>query len=361
VALELSATQWKLASGRGLADRPRVVTIPAGDRGALRAALAAARARGGLATTAPVWSCYEAGRDGFWVHRLLAAEGVRNTVVDAASIEVPRRARHVKTDRLDATRLWRLLVRVTQGEQGVWRPVRVPSEADEAARQLSRSLASEVTACTQARNRIHSLLATQGVPLTIRARFRADVAAVRRWDGTPLPAALRARLLREWRTLVLHRAHIRALEREQRVALRARRTVVAQQVAQLTQLRGLGMRSMWVYVTELYAWRALTHRRQIGGLLGLTPTPYASGATHREQGISRAGNRHVRRVAIEVAWLWVRHQPRSALTAWYHARFGPGGGRSRRIGIVAVARKLAIALWRYLATGVVPAGAVTRG
>jgi transposase len=361
MAMELSARRWQLAFGLGLATPSRRRTMAAGDESGLRAEIAAACERFGLPSTTEVRSCYEAGRDGFWVHRLLMAEGVSNTVVDAASIEVPRRARHVKTDRLDATRLWRLLVRVTQGEQGVWRPVRVPSEADEAARHLSRSLATEVAACTQGRNRIHGLLATQGVRLPIRARFRADVAAVRRWDGAPLPAALVARLQREWRTLVLHRAHIRALEREQRAALRARQTTVATQVAQLTQLRGLGMRAMWVYVTELYAWRALTHRRQVGGLLGLTPTPYASGATQREQGISRAGNRHVRRVAVEVAWLWVRHQPRSALTQWYQARFGPGGGRSRRIGIVAVARKLAIALWRYLTTGVVPAGAVVRG
>jgi transposase len=361
VALELSAREWKLASGRGPGDHPRVQTIAAGDREALRAALAAARARFGLGATTPVVSCYEAGRDGFWVHRLLAAEGVSNTVVDAASIEVPRRARRVKTDRLDATRLWRLLVRVTQGERGVWRPVRVPSDADEAARHLSRSLATATTACTQVRNRIQGLLATQGVRLPIGAQFRRAVTAVRRWDGSPLPAALLARLLREWRTLVLHRGHIRALEREQRQLLRApTRTRVAAQVHQLTQLRGLGMRSMWVYATELYAWRELRHRRQVGALLGLTPTPYASGATQRDQGISRAGNRHVRRVAVEIAWLWVRHQPRSALTQWYRTRFGQSGGRSRRIGIVAVARQLAIALWRYLATGVVPAGAVLR-
>jgi transposase len=360
VALELSARAWKLASGRGMGDAPRVQTIAAGDRVALRTALATARTRFGLPATTPVVSCYEAGRDGFWVHRLLQAEGVSNTVVDAASIEVPRRGRRVKTDRLDATRLWRLLVRVTQGERGVWRPVRVPSEADEAARHLSRSLATETAACTQVRNRMQGLLATQGVRLAMGTRFRRDVTAVRRWDGTPLPAALITRLLREWRTLVLHRAHIRTLEREQRQLLRAQTTRVAAQVQQLTRLRGVGMRSMWVYVTELYAWRDLRHRRQVGALLGLTPTPYASGTAQRDHGISRAGNRHVRRVAVEMAWLWVRHQPRSALTQWYRQRFGQSGGRSRRIGIVAVARQLAIALWRYLETGVVPAGAVTR-
>lgn len=340
--------------------RPRVRTIAAGDRPALVAELVAARARFALAPDAPVVSCYEAGRDGFWVHRLLTAEGVTNTVVDASSIEVTRRARQVKTDRLDATRLWRLVVRVTQGERGVWHPVRVPSEADEAARHLSRSLATETAACTQGRNRIQGLLATQGVRLPIRARFRVDVRAVRRWDGTPLPAALLARLDREWRTILVHRAHLRALEREQRTQLRTQPTRLVTQVQQLTALRGLGLRSMWAYAAELYAWRALTNRRQVGALLGLTPTPYASGTSRREQGISRAGNRHVRRLAVEVAWLWVRYQPQSALTQWYQARFGGGGGRLRRIGIVAVARKLAIALWRYLETGTVPPGAVRR-
>lgn len=362
VALELSATTWKLAMGCGLGAAPRVVTMAAGDRAAWQAAIGKAKARAGLPAGAPVVSCYEAGRDGFWVHRWLTAAAVENTVVDAASIELPRRARVVKTDRLDAGRLWRLLVRVTQGERDVWRVVRVPSEAAEAARHLARSLAAETAACTQVSNRIHGLLATQGVRVgRLRARFRRDLARVVRWDGTPLPAALVTRVLREWRTLVLHRAHLRALAREQRAALRAAATPVATQVAQLTALKGLGVGSMWVYVTELFSWRALRTRGQVGALLGLTPTPYASGASHREQGISRAGNRHVRRLAVEVAWLWVRWQPASALTLWFQRRFAHGGSRTRRIGIVAVARKLAIALWRYLETGVLPEGAVRRG
>jgi transposase len=361
VAFELSAAQWKLASGCGLGQAPRVVTIAAGDREALRRAVGQAQARAGLPASARVVSCYEAGRDGFWVHRLLTAEGLANTVVDAASIELPRRARVAKSDRLDAVRLWRLLVRVTHGERGVWKVVRVPSEAEEAARHLARSLAAETEACTQVRNRIHGLLATQGVRLPIRARFRGDLARVARWDGMPLPTELRDRVLREWRTLVLHLAHRRALAREQRTLLRSQATRVTTQVAQLAALKGLGVGSMWTYVTELFSWRELRTRGEVGALLGLTPTPYASGASSREQGISRAGNRHVRRLAVEVAWLWVRWQPTSALTQWFQRRFAHGGSRTRRIGIVAVARKLAIALWRYLETGVLPEGAVLRG
>jgi transposase len=308
-----------------------------------------------------VKSCYEAGREGFWLHRWLGGEGIDNRVVDAASIEVNRRLRRAKTDRMDATRLLVLLVRFWNGERRVWSVVRVPSVEEEDRRHLHRELLTMKRDRTRLANRIQGLLANQGLRVNWRKPLAKQLDALRSWDGSGLPKGLRARLDQERERLELVNRQIETLEAMRRERIRAEKTEpVVGQVHQLLTLQGVGSNSAWLYVMEFFAWRQFRNRREVGALAGLTPTPYQSGESHREQGIAKAGNRHVRAMAIEIAWGWLRFQPESGLTRWYQARFGHGSSRLRRIGIVALARKLLIALWRFLETGVVPEGAVLK-
>jgi len=209
-------------------------------------------------------------------------------------------------------------------------------------------------------NRIKGLLAAQGVPLARIAELPGHLEHARLWDGTPLPPLLRTRLTREWDTVADYTTRIRALKAERRALLRATDDAAIAQVRQLNQLCGVGIDSAWLYVMEFFGWREFRNRRQVGGLAGLTDTHYQSGDQQHEQGISKAGNRWVRALAINTAWAWLRYQPESALAKWYQQKFGAGTGRTRKIGIVALARKLLIAFWRYLETGVVPEGAVLR-
>jgi transposase len=361
VAFELGVREWKLTLATHRSQAPRRRTTRAGDLTAVAHEFAQAKTRFGLAPTAPVASCYEAGRDGFWLHRALFAQGVTNVVVDSASIEVNRRQRRAKSDRLDGQQLLQLLLRAAQGERG-WRVVHVPSEADEDTRQLHRELEVTTRECTRRRNRIRALLATQGVRLAPGAALPTHWAAVRTWNGAPLGPRLTARLTRE-QTLLVHLSEQReGLRRARRQWLRTAPAddPLAWRVRKLLALRAIGMESAWLHAAEFFSWRAFTNGRQVGALAGLTPTPYASGTRTREQGISKAGNPRVRAMAIEIAWLWLLYQPQSALAQWYRTRFASGGSRVRRIGIVAVARKLLIALWRYLETDTLPAGAVLK-
>lgn len=306
-------------------------------------------------------SCYEAGREGFWLHRWLEAEGIDNRVVDASSIEVSRRLRRAKTDRMDATRLMVLLVRFWCGERRVWSVVRVPSVEEEDRRHLHRELLTMKRDRTRLANRIQGLLANQGLRVDWRKPLTRQLDAVRSWDGSSLPPGLRARLDQEQERLELLNRQIEALETTRRERIRAERaTPAVGKVSQLLTLQGVGSNSAWLYVMEFFGWRQFRNRREVGALAGLTPTPYQSGDSHREQGIAKAGNRHVRAMAIEIAWGWLRFQPESALTRWYETRFDHGSSRVRRIGIVALARKLLIALWRFLETGVVPEGAALK-
>lgn len=351
VALELSAREWKLACAPGGGVAPRLRTLRGEAWRRLPEELARARRHFGLAPTAPVVSCYEAGRDGFWIHRYLTALGVRNVVVDAASIEVTRRARQAKTDRLDAGRLLDLLVRAAAG-RAAWRVVHVPPETADDARQAIRERRTVRADRTRVRNRIRGLLATQGVALVLRPDFLTQVAAARRWDGTPLGAGLQARLTREWGALQAIETRLAVVEPPPGPAPAA--------VAALQRLRGIGEAGAWTLGVEVLSWRTFRNRREVGGFLGLTPTPYASGMQRREQGISKVGPPALRALLVQLAWQWRRHQPRSALTQWYDARFAGGGPRARRIGIVALARKLWIALWRFVTQGVLPDGAVLK-
>jgi transposase len=310
-----------------------------------------------LSANTPVMSCYEAGRDGFWLHRFLIAQGVNNQVVDSASIEVNRRKRRVKTDRIDVGKLLTMLVRAAQGEHKVWSVVNPPSAEEEDQRQLHRDLMALKRERTHHINRIKGLLASQGVKMAVKTNFLTQLETVRLWDGSGLGIGLQDRLKREYQRYQLVQEQIRQIDQIRGEAIRYGDTPALKQIRQLLRLKGIGVNCAWVYVMEFFAWRNFRNRRELGALAGLTPTPYLSGGGGREQGISKAGNRPVRAMAIEIAWSWVRHQPDSALSRWYQKRFGHGNSRIRRIGIVALARKLLIALWRYLELGVIPEGA----
>jgi transposase len=360
LAFELGVNIWKLGFTSGAAQRPRERNIPAGALHVLHEEIARAKQRFGLPHDARVVSCYEAGRDGFWLHRWLVASGAENFVVDSASIEVNRRHRRAKTDRRDVHKLLTMLLRHIAGERKVWSVVRVPSVADEDRRQLHRELLTTKRDRTRVINRMKGLLAGYGVRLALQGNVEAELEQARQWDASPLPAALRARLKREWQQVQYLTEQIAQLEAERRAALHASEEPVMEQVRQLTTLRGIGVNSAWLFVMEFFAWRDLQTPKQVGALAGLTPTPYQSGQAWRELGITKAGNGYMRTMAIEIAWGWVRFQPESLLTKWYQARFGQGSARLRKIGIVALARKLLIALWRFLRTGELPAGAVLK-
>jgi transposase len=360
LAFELGKNTWKLGFTIGMAQQPRERTIPAGALEMLQQEIARAKQRFGLPEDACVVSCYEAGRDGFWLHRYLVAHGVTNHVIDSASIEVNRRQRRAKTDRLDVHKLLTMLLRHMAGERKVWSVVRVPSVEEEDRRQLHRELTTAKCDRTRVSNRIKGLLAGYGVQLALQGDVDAQLEQVHQWDGSPLPPALLSRLKRAWQQVCFLTAHIQTLEAQRRAVLRRREDAVVDQVRQLFTLRGIGVNSAWLYVMEFFAWRDFQTPKQVGALAGLTPTPSQSGQSRRELGIAKAGNRHMRAMAIEIAWAWRRFQPTSALSQWYERRFGHGSARLRKIGIVALARKLLIALWRFLKTGVLPEGAVLK-
>jgi transposase len=358
LAFELGQKQYKLGFTTGLGQQPRLRTITARDTAVLQLEIQLARQRFSLPETASVLSCYEAGRDGFWLHRYLQAHGIANLVVDSASIEVNRRARRTKTDRLDVGKLLTMLIRYHLGEHQVWRVVNIPDTGVEDSRHLHRELASLKRDRTRHINRIKGSLAGQGVSIAVNQDFPDQLSKVRMWNGQPLPANLGIRLEREFERMELVNHHIGILETQRRELIRTSDQPCIEQVRQLLRLRGIGINSAWLFVMEFFSWRAFHNRREIGALAGLTPTPYQNGDANQEQGISKAGNRHIRALAIEIAWGWLRFQPTSELSQWYPKRFGSGSSRIRRIGIVALARRLLVELWRYLETNQPPTGAV---
>ncbi len=361
MAFELGAKTWKVALTADFGQTVRRRTVNAGDVDEVVAWVATIRRRLQVPAEARVVACYEAGRDGFWVHRAFEARGVCTLVIDAASIEVPRRQRHAKTDRLDAQRLVLLLVRWVRGERRAIRVVQVPTVAAEDARELHRELESVKRARGAVSNRIVGLLAKQGITVsTVTPTFGQRLARLRDWTGNVLPPGVLGRITRDWQEYEALTTRIARLEAERRRQITAGETPEAQQVRQLLLLRAIGENSAWLFVHEFFGWRQFRNRRQVGGLSGLTGTPYNSGEQERELGISRAGNRRVRSMVVEIAWIWVQRQPDSALTRWYQRRYAHGTRRQRRVGIVAVARKLLIELWRYLDTGALPEGALLK-
>jgi transposase len=363
MALELAEGKWKLGFTVGFGQRPRLREIAARDTAALVREISDALRRFHLEATTPVVSCYEAGREGFWLHRYLEHAGVENLVIDAGSLEVVPGRRRRKTDRLDTGKLLDCLVRHREGRgrgRKVWSVVRVPTPEAEDARHLNRELMSLRHDRTRMTNRIHGLLASQGVRLELGGDFPGQLDAVELWDGSPLPPRLHTRLLREWVKVGVLCKHIRDLEQERRQLLRTSKDASVEKVRKLLALRAIGVNSAWLFVMEFFGWREFANRRQVGALSGLVGSPFASGESDRELGITKAGNRHIRAMAIEIAWCWLRFQPQSKLAQWYERRFAHGSRRIRKIGIVAVARRLLVELWRYLETGRPPAGALLK-
>jgi transposase len=355
LAMELSNSKWKLFSSNGAKIRSK--SIDARDLEALSKEIKAAKERLQLNESDQVISCYEAGRDGFWIHRHLTGLGVDNLVVDAGSIEVDRRMRRAKTDRIDGKMLLRKLIAYCDGDKQVWSVVRVPSMAEEDARRIHRELERLKKERTAHRNRIRSLLVLHGVAVVNFREFVPWLGQVRCFDGQRLPPELCSELEREYERMQIVEDQIKGIEKRQREDVSAMETEQMRKVAMLMMLKGIGELSSWVYVMEFFGWRQFSNRGEVGAASGLCPTPFASGKMDREQGISKGGNHRVRALAIEIAWSWIRYQPHSELTRWFVKRFANGGKRMRRVGIVAVARRLLIDLWRFLEHGRIPEGA----
>jgi transposase len=354
VAFELGDRSWKLSLGDGVR-APSRCTVTAGDTAAVAMAIAKAKVRCHLAADAPVRSCYEAGRDGFWLHRWLSGQGIANLVVDAASIEVNRRARRAKTDRLDSDKLLSMLMRYYGGERRVWAIARIPTPEQEDERRVHRELGRLRQERTAHSNRIRSLLVLHNLRVE-RIGGRAWAHWWAQQAGQLLPG-LRAEIEREFERLSLVARQIRTLEVQQE---RQVRSGAQPAIAVLSRLAGIGTGGAWTLVKELFGWRQFHNRREVAGCLGLAPTPYSSGTSEVEQGISKAGNKRARWLMVELAWSWLRFQPASQLSQWFNERFAGGGKRVRRIGIVALARRLSIALWRYLEQGEIPLGATLK-
>jgi len=352
MALELSASKWRVAFATPTSERTPQWSIAAGDLVALVRTIERAKTKLGVGAAATVRSVYEAGRDGFWLHRWLADQGIDNRVIDAGSVEVSTARKRRKTDRLDARLLLRKLMAFWGGDRRVFSVVEVPSEEVEAVRRLERERQRLVEEATGHSNRIRSLLALEGhTHVRVDRHLRERLAELRRWDGTALPSCLVAEIEREFERLEQVREQRRCVEAEQQRRVEASDAEVMQVVRALEQVKGVGPHSAWILSLEMLGWRRFANRKQVAALAGLAPTPYASGASEREQGIDKHGNRRVRAVMIELAWRWLRWQRDSALSQWFQQRYGGASRRQRRIGIVALARRLLVALWRYVARG----------
>lgn len=352
-AIELSKKTWVLGIAAPDRDRPSIHRISGGNIAEL-----VNRLRVAGRNNRRILACYEAGYDGFWLARALAKIGIECRVLDPASIQVNRRARRVKTDRIDVLALLRALVAADRGERHVCAIVRVPSVEEEDARRSHRERQRLIRERTGHINRIKGLLFAQGIrdikPKLRRTRI--DFAALETAEGHPLPDRLRRELEREYARLALIETQLREVEQERDTA-DAQDPVVERKRQMLVAVRGVGGTSAAILAREVFA-RSFASRRQLGSYLGLTPSAYDSGSVTRSQGISKAGNSWARRILIEVAWLWQKYQPASPLSVWYIQKTTGQSSRIRRIMLIALARKLAISLWRYLETGLVPEGVV---
>jgi len=363
VSIELSRKSWVVGMHTPLGDKIGLHTLGAGDSAALLDLIRRAAAKVERAVSGPVRvvSCYEAGYDGFWLHRVLEAAGIVNRVIDPASLQVNRRARRAKTDRIDARGMVRALMAWMRGEHQVFSAVRVPTPEDEDAKRTFRERQRLITERTGHVNRIKGLLATQGIydfePLKGDPFERLKT--LHTATGDPLARRLSGELQRELRRLALVREVVAEVEAERDAAFapRAPQSARVGKIRHLIRLRAIGPEFATGLVNEVF-YRDFENRRKLAGFVGLSPSPFASGSTVREQGISKAGPPRVRSLVIELAWMWLRYQPDSALSRWFRERVNGLKGRIKRIAIVALARKLLVALWRYLETGLVPDGAI---
>jgi transposase len=363
VAFELSKANWQLGIMVPGAEKMSRYRIEGGNLAELSNVLTRSRARAEQqGKPVRILSCYEVGLDGHWLHRWLTANGILNCEIDASSIEVNRRARRAKTDRIDLAQLMRAFLAYLRGEVGVCSMVRVPTPEDEDRKRRTRERERLLKERIGHSNRIKGLLHGQGIrdAMPLKPSFLSDVEQMRTGDGRTLPPRLKEEIRREHERLLLVHRQIKALEVENTATHRApAKGSVEAKAVQLAQLKAVGPQIAQVLANEVF-YRDFKNRRQVGSCVGLTDTPYDSGASRRQQGISKAGNHRARTTAIELAWLWLRHQPDSELSRWFRERVGNLKGRIRKIAIVALARKLMVALWRYLETGLVPAGAAMR-
>src|SRR5208337_4864298 len=360
LAIELSASTWLVASKIPTSEKTGLHRMEAGDSQALLTLIADLRKKVAtkLGVEASVMSCFEAGRDGFWLHRLLLAHGVINHVVEPTSILVTRGARRAKTDRLDALGLLRVLAATFTGDHDACRVVNVPSVSEEDGKRPHREREYLVQERVRIENRIAALLATQGISKRPSLRsWEADLNASQTGDGRAIPPLLKAELNRLRRRLVITLEMIREVEAERQEALETQDDEAGRTIGALCKIRGIGDNFAAVLTREIF-YRSFENRRQIASYLGLAPTPFQSGGMDRDRRINRAGNSRARKTLIQLAWLWLRYQPESSLAQWFRQRVGELQGRTRRIAIGAMARKLLIAVWRFAKFGIVPEGAI---
>lgn len=363
IAIELSVSSWFVAVRLPGSEKSRLHRVEGGDTTALLALIRDLRSRAEtkLRHAADVACCFEAGRDGFWLHRLLTAHGAIAYVLEPTSILVNRRARRAKTDRLDAEGMLRVLAAWLGGDRQVCSIVRVPTPEDEDAKRPHREREHLVQERQRLENRMEALLFTQGIRGRPSLRsWERDIAKLRIGDGRALPCLMQAELNRLRRRLVLILELIHEMEAERAKALAAKGDdAMTRKIADLQRIRGIGANFSTVLAREVL-YRSFANRRQLASYVGIAPMPYQSGGMDRDRSISRAGNPRARTTLIQLAWLWLRYQPGSALSDWFRGRVGTLQGRTRRIAIVAMARKLLIALWRYVETGVLPDGVELR-
>ena len=361
-SLELSRSRWLVTVMMPGGDKMSKYSVPGGDGGALLGLLSRLRARAERRVGSPVGivTVQEAGFDGFWIHRLLQASGIESHVVEPASIAVPRRHRRAKTDAIDGEALLRTLTAYKRGEPRVRSMVVPPSPEAEDRRRLSRERRTLVKERIGHIDRIKGLLAAQGIAdyEPMRRDCRGRLEELRTGDGRPLPPRLKAEIGRGLDRLELVKRQIAAVEAE-RDALVQAEVPARSPAGQLMRLRGIGPEFAAVLWLE-GLFRRFRNRRQLAAYAGLAPSPWQSGTVRGEQGISKSGNPRLRTTAIELAWLWLRHQPETALSRWFRERVRTDRGRVRRVSIVALARKLLVALWRFVADGVVPEGATLK-
>jgi transposase len=363
IAIELSVSSWFVAVRLPGSEKSRLHRVEGGDTTALLALISDLRSRAEtkLRQAVDVACCFEAGRDGFWLHRLLTAHGAIAYLLEPTSILVNRRARRAKTDRLDAEGMLRVLAAWLGGDRQVCSIVSVPTPEDEDAKRPHREREHLVQERQRLENRMEALLFTQGIRGRPSLRsWERDIVKLRTGDGRALPCLMQAELNRLRRRLVLILELIHEMEAERAKALAAKvDDAMIRKIADLQRIRGIGANFSTVLVREVL-YRSFANRRQLASYVGIAPMPYQSGGMDRDRSISRAGNPRARTTLIQLAWLWLRYQPGSALSDWFRGRVGTLQGRTRRIAIVAMARKLLIALWRYVETGVLPDGVELR-
>jgi transposase len=364
VSLELSRSTWLITSlSPGNGEKISKHAVSGGDIKGLLTRLSQLREKAKRRTgrLVPIIVIQEAGLDGFWVHRVLQSEGIESHVVDAASIATSRRRRRAKTDRIDGEALIRTLLAYKRGEPRVCAMVRVPTPEEEDRRRLSRERKTLTAERVQHVNRIKGLLFSQGAKFEpLRRDRRQRLEELKTGDGRPLPEHLKRQISREVDRLELLLEQIKTVEAERDALLAAAKQERSPApVAMLTNLKGIGAEFAMVLWSE-GLFRHFDNRRQVAAYAGLAPTPWQSGTVDREQGVGKSGNPRLRTTMLQLAWLWLRHQPNSALSRWFHERVNRNGGRFRKTVITAVARKLLVALWKYVTAGVVIEGAMMR-